>query len=117
MTFKEDGLRRGSLMTPASMEPSFEKALAELERILQNLEDGTITLEDSLAQYERGVILLKNCYERLRDAEQRILKVTGVDGEGKPIFEPFEHIPTADRGMEDKQPAAKSKRKNIENPP
>ena len=50
----------------------FEQALAELERILRDLEDGTTSLEDALARYERGVGLLKQCYAQLRDAEQRI---------------------------------------------
>lgn len=70
---------------------SFEEDLAELEQILRQLEDGTTTLEDSLAQYARGVALWKSCYERLRDAEQRILALTGVDEEGNPKLEPFHH--------------------------
>jgi len=74
--------------------PSFEQSLGELERILRQLEDGTTNLEQSLAQYERGVSLLKGCYVYLRDAEQRILKVTGVDAEGKPVLEEFEHVAT-----------------------
>jgi exodeoxyribonuclease VII small subunit len=49
-------------MSPPSSESlSFEQALVELERILRNLEDGTTSLEESLAQYERGVGLLKGC--------------------------------------------------------
>ena len=47
--------------------PSFEKALAELEKILRDLEDGTTTLDEALARYERGVGLLKQCYGQLRD--------------------------------------------------
>jgi exodeoxyribonuclease VII small subunit len=79
-------------MSPTpSDQPAFEQALAELERILRNLEDGSVSLEESLAHYERGVALLKGCYQKLRDAEQRILKVTGLDGSGKPILEVFEH--------------------------
>ncbi|MFO0851263.1 MAG: exodeoxyribonuclease VII small subunit [Gemmataceae bacterium] len=41
--------------------PRFEQALAELDRILRDLEDGTTTLDDALARYERGVGLLKLC--------------------------------------------------------
>jgi exodeoxyribonuclease VII small subunit len=82
--------------TPSDSLP-FEQALAELERVLRNLEDGTTTLEESLAQYERGVALLKGCYQKLRDAEQRILKVTGVDADGRPILEIFEHTASAER--------------------
>ncbi|MCE9532168.1 MAG: exodeoxyribonuclease VII small subunit [Planctomycetes bacterium] len=87
--------KQGPRMTPTpSDSPAFEPALAELERILRSLEDGTTNLEDSLSQYERGVSLLKNCYQKLRDAEQRILKVAGVDAEGKPVLEEFEHAAT-----------------------
>jgi exodeoxyribonuclease VII small subunit len=86
-------------MTPEPSDPlAYEQALAELERILRNLEDGTTTLEQSLAHYERGVALLKGCYQQLRQAEQRILKVTGIDGDGKPLLQPFEHAATVDDG-------------------
>jgi exodeoxyribonuclease VII small subunit len=79
-------------MTPDAPEPlAFEQALADLERILRSLEDGTTSLEEGLAQYERGVALLRGCYERLRDAEQRILKVSGLDADGRPVLEPFQH--------------------------
>ena len=72
----------------------FEDALAELEQVVRDLEDGQIGLEDSLARYERGVGLIKRCYAQLRDAEQRILLVTGTDDEGKPILQPFQHSAT-----------------------
>jgi exodeoxyribonuclease VII small subunit len=75
---------------------SFEQALAELEGIVRALEDGQTGLEESLAGYERGVGLLKRCYGQLRQAEQRILLLTGEDGEGKPLTRPFEHAPTLD---------------------
>ncbi len=76
--------------TPDS--PDFESALAELEQILDGLEDGTTSLEESLRQYERGVALLRNCYTQLRDAEQRIWRLTGVDAASEPTLEPFEHV-------------------------
>ena len=76
---------------PLSESLTFEQALVELDRIVRELEDGQIGLEESLARYEKGIGLLKQCYSRLRQAEQRILLLTGVDGEGKPIAKPFEH--------------------------
>ena len=72
-------------------EPTFEVALAELERVLRSLEDGATTLDEGLAQYERGVGLLKSCYARLRDAELRITQLAGVDAEGKPVIQSFDH--------------------------
>jgi exodeoxyribonuclease VII small subunit len=71
--------------------PTFEQALADLERIVRELEDGKISLEESLARYEQGVVLLKRCYSQLRQAEQRIVQLSGVDGDGNPITKPFDH--------------------------
>ena len=82
-------------MTPGPSESiAFEQSLVELERILRSLEDGNTSLEQSLTQYERGIALLKGCYQQLRDAEHRILEITGVDGDGKPVLQPFEHTAT-----------------------
>ncbi|MBY0523810.1 MAG: exodeoxyribonuclease VII small subunit [Gemmataceae bacterium] len=75
---------------------TFEQALSELERIVHELEDGAIGLEDSLARYEKGVGLLKRCYGQLRQAEQRIQLLTGVDDEDQPIARPFEHSATVE---------------------
>ena len=70
---------------------SFEEALAELERIVRDLEDGGTTLEQSLERYEQGVGLLKRCYGQLRTVEQRIVALTGKDEAGNPVLRAFEH--------------------------
>ncbi|MBX3397555.1 MAG: exodeoxyribonuclease VII small subunit [Gemmataceae bacterium] len=70
----------------------YEEAQAELERVLRDLEDGTTTLDDALARYERGVQLLRVCYGQLKDAEQKIQQLSGVDDAGKPLLQPFEHV-------------------------
>lgn len=70
---------------------SFEAALTELENVLRDLEDGTMPLDTSLARYEQGVNLLRTCYERLQQAEQKIQQLTGFDEHGQPILEPFAH--------------------------
>lgn len=75
---------------------TFEQALAELERVVRELEDGQAGLEDSLARYEAGIGLLKRCYTQLQEAEQRIMRLCGVDAEGRPITQPFEHSATAE---------------------
>jgi len=83
---------------------TFEQALAELERLVRELEDGQIGLEDALNRYELGIGLLKRCYTQLRRAEQRILLLSGVDAEGRPVSQPFEHSASADAGkMENKK--------------
>jgi len=50
----------------------FEAAIAELETIVKKLEEGDLTLEQSLDLYERGVRLSRYCHGRLEDAERRI---------------------------------------------
>ena len=62
---------------------SFEKALAELESIVQRLEKGDVPLEESVAIYERGEILKRRCEELLRQAEALVEKIT-LDAAGKP---------------------------------
>lgn len=51
---------------------NFESSLGELERIVRKLEDGEMSLEESLKQFEEGVKLARECQERLDQAERRI---------------------------------------------
>jgi exodeoxyribonuclease VII small subunit len=82
-----------SQTSPAAQ--TFEQSLAELERIVNGLEDGGIGLEESLSLYEKGVGLLKLCYTQLRQAEQRIQVLIAVDDDGEPKTEDFEHQASA----------------------
>ncbi len=50
----------------------FEEALAELEGVVKRLEQGELPLEDSLAAFERGMLLVKQLGERLAEVEQRV---------------------------------------------
>ena len=52
--------------------PSFEEQLAELEKIVDQLERGDLTLEDSVSLFERGVHLSNACKAQLSSAESRI---------------------------------------------
>lgn len=61
----------------------FEKALAELEAIVQKLESGNAPLEDSIALYERGAALKSHCEATLKSAQQKIDKIVVSDGEIK----------------------------------
>ena len=65
--------------------PSFEEALAQVEDVVAQLEDGQLGLNESLAQYELGVKALKQCYATLESAERKIELLTGVDAEGNPV--------------------------------
>jgi exodeoxyribonuclease VII small subunit len=69
---------------------SFEAALAQLEEVVRALEDGQIGLEESLSRYEIGVGLIKRCQAQLRQAEQRIQLLTGVDENGQPSLQVFQ---------------------------
>jgi exodeoxyribonuclease VII small subunit len=80
-------------MPPTESPPSrFEQALAELESILRELEDGTTSLEDALARYERGVGLLRQCYSQLSDAEQKVKLLAGLTEAGGADLKPFDHV-------------------------
>ncbi len=63
------------------MERTFEESLNELERIVKQLENGDLPLEDSLKLFEEGVKLSRSCRERLTVAERRI-EVLMKDGNG-----------------------------------
>ncbi|MCL6502965.1 MAG: exodeoxyribonuclease VII small subunit [Pirellulales bacterium] len=73
----------------AAAPASFEESLARLEQIVRALEDGELSLSESLAQYEQGVKLLAQCHAFLEQAERKIELLTGVDEQGRPITEPF----------------------------
>ena len=61
---------------------SFEEAISELERIVEDLERGDIELEDSISIYERGVILKAHCEAKLKTAKMKIDKfVSHPDGD------------------------------------
>ena len=52
--------------------PTYEGALAELESIVSRMEDGQLSLEQSLTAYKRGAELLKFCQGQLADAQQQV---------------------------------------------
>ncbi|MEW8014712.1 MAG: exodeoxyribonuclease VII small subunit [Candidatus Sedimenticola endophacoides] len=70
-------------------EPSFEEALAELEALVDELEQGDLTLESSLHHFERGVELTRTCQQALQEAEQKI-QILSAPGAEAPL-EPFDH--------------------------
>ena len=70
-------------------ERSFEECFEDLETIVNKLEAGELTLEESLAEYERGIKALRRCHEILAKAEKRI-EMLIRDDEGKLAAVPFE---------------------------
>lgn len=67
-------------MSDKSEQLSFEEALAELERIVEKLESGDLSLEESLALFEKGQALARQCNEQLESATLRVEQLT-EDGE------------------------------------
>jgi exodeoxyribonuclease VII small subunit len=70
-------------------EPTFEEALEQIEQIVRRLEQGEIGLSEALQQYEKGVKLLRRCYDLLQGVERRIEMLRGIDPQGNPISTPM----------------------------
>lgn len=68
---------------------TFETSLNELEKIVRGLEEGDLSLEDSLKLFENGVKLSRECQERLNQAERRI-EVLLKDEDGNPALQAIE---------------------------
>jgi exodeoxyribonuclease VII small subunit len=61
----------------------YEAAVAELETLVERLEQGDISLEESLKLYERGVLLTRDCQEQLQAAEQKVQMLVQQSGQTK----------------------------------
>ena len=68
---------------------SFEQALAQLERIVAELESGRTDLEQSIEAYERGSKLKAHCEAKLKEAQLRVEKIV-IGPSGQPRVEPAE---------------------------
>ena len=54
------------------MKKSFEEQIAELEKIISELENGNLNLDDSVVKFEEGMKISKECNKMLEDAEKKI---------------------------------------------
>lgn len=68
--------------------PDFETALAELETLVEKMEQGEQSLDESLKQFERGVQLTRSCQQSLKDAEQKVQIL--LTKNGKETLQPFD---------------------------
>ncbi|MBR6502796.1 MAG: exodeoxyribonuclease VII small subunit [Clostridia bacterium] len=59
----------------------FEKSIKELEKIAESLENEKISLDESIALFEKGVTLSKECSEYLENAKQKIVTLTEKESE------------------------------------
>lgn len=80
-------------------ELKFEEALKKLEAIVDGLEQGKISLEDSLKKYEEGIKLAKFCSEKLEEAEQKI-EILTKDSSGQLKRKPFKPEKSTDTPKE-----------------
>ncbi len=78
---------------PAEKPISFEDAIRRLGEIVKRLEEGELTLEESLEAFERGVALARDAQRRLAAAEARVDELLGVDEQGRPITRPAQEKP------------------------
>ncbi len=68
----------------------FEQSLQNLEKIVSNMESGELGLEESLAQFEKGIKLARNCQDTLTNAEFRVEQLIEKNGLQQTI--PFEDL-------------------------
>ncbi|MBC7260868.1 MAG: exodeoxyribonuclease VII small subunit [Chloroflexi bacterium] len=67
---------------------TFEQAFQQLEEVVGQLEKGELTLEQSLALFEKGMRLAKLCESKLDEAEQKVSQLAGMSNAG-PVLRPF----------------------------
>ena len=73
---------------------NFEDSLEELEGLVEQLEDGDLSLEESLAAFEKGVRLARECQDALKQAEQRVQILLQQNGDEQLV--PFADPDAAD---------------------
>ena len=78
----------------------FEKALDELEHIVEQLEEGSLSLEDALSRFERGIHLSRHLEKQLREAEARVQRLVGGETDA-PILAPFHEGETEEQAEEE----------------
>lgn len=72
---------------PKKEQFNFETALAELNQLVEKMEQGGLSLEQSLQDFERGIALTRQCQDALKTAEQKV-KIL-LEKNGKEILEPY----------------------------
>jgi len=73
---------------PAKKSVNFEKALVELEKLVEEMEQGNLSLEESLKRFEKGIALTSECQDALQKAELKVQEL--VEKNGKLMEKDFE---------------------------
>jgi exodeoxyribonuclease VII small subunit len=69
--------------------PDFEKTLAELEKLVLNLEEGDLSLDESLSGFKHGIELTRQCQSVLENAQQTVEQLTNIDDQDSlKVFDP-----------------------------
>ena len=68
----------------------FEMALAELESLVGQLEQGELTLDDALQRFDRGIALVRDCQHALQAAEQKVDQL--IERNGRLAVTPFDAL-------------------------
>jgi exodeoxyribonuclease VII small subunit len=82
-------------MEPEQQKKKFEDAIEDLEKIVERLESGELSLEDSLAAFEDGVRLIKICNQKLAEVEKKIGLLV-KDKDGKLQLKPLDRSAVSD---------------------
>lgn len=89
MTQKDSKKKTSKKTAAKTASPDFEKSLAELESLVERMEQGDQTLEQSLKDFERGVALTRSCQQALKTAEQKVEQLLQQNGQEELVpFEP-----------------------------
>lgn len=89
MTQKDSKKKTRKKAAAKTTSPDFEKSLAELEALVERMEQGDQTLEQSLKDFERGVALTRSCQQALKAAEQKVEQLLQQNGQEDLLpFEP-----------------------------
>ena len=91
---------------------SFEQSFDELQQIVAGLEDGNLSLSESLKNYETGIKRLKECYTALNQAEQKIRELAEIDDDGNLVTKQFESTAKAGKKKTDSNKSKKGSKIN-----
>jgi exodeoxyribonuclease VII small subunit len=79
-------------MSNSADQPTFEESLCRLQELVDQLEDGKLTLAQSLAAYEEGIKHLQVCHAALTETERKIEVLSGFNSAGEPIKKAFDDL-------------------------
>ena len=86
----EPSVAESTASVPQAPAPTFEESIRRLGDIVLSIEKGDLTLEQSLAAFEKGIALARDAQARLDAAEARVDELLGVDDQGRALTRPVD---------------------------